>query len=149
MLTMDDITKAINGLIAERYPDDLVYVNLLPKDFARPSTLIEFESVERKPASRWTVEVKASFLVTCFVGTDEHYQSDTEALSDRQSRIMSQFACGYLSVGDRRLEVQSAYGGMDFTESTVSLKLEYFDDTDDGMKLPLMESVDINTVLEG
>jgi len=122
-----------------------VYVNLLPKGYDRPSTLIEMQSVERADANISTVAVKASFVVTCYVEVDGHYQSDVDRLMERQDKVMSLFSCGYLQVGDRFLEVRAETGGMDFTES-VELELDYFDDryggADDGESLPLMETIE-------
>ena len=147
---MDDILKAINDLVAEKYPDDMVYVKLLPKDFKRPSTLIETESVERSPVGKRLIAVSARIMLTCYVETGGHYESDTEALSDRQNGILSLFDCGYLKVGERCLEVQAASGGMDFAESYIELQFDYFDDRpDESTPLPKMKKIKTKLRMEG
>jgi hypothetical protein len=150
VITVEDIVEAINARLVEAFPEDMVYENLLPKDFSRPSTLIELASVQGTQTSRWTIEVKASFSLTSYVEVGGHYESDTKELRVRQNRVMGLFANGYLQVGDRCLEVQVVSGGMDFTESYVDLEFQYFDDRPDiSETLPLMETIKTKLTMEG
>ena len=143
MLEITEVTEAINGLIAEAYPNDTVYVNLIAKDFARPSTLIELLDVERTDASRNTIAVKAEYAITCFCEVDGHYSSDTQAITERQAKVMGLLARGYIRVSDRSLRVAAASGGTEMTEGYVSLNIEYFDDRpDERDTYPVAESVE-------
>ena len=128
MVKMGDIVKAVNGLVVELFPDDPVYVNFMPKDFKRPSTLIEFADCERTDANISTVEVKAKFSLTCYTEVDGHYLADTERLNDRLDATAALFACGYVRVGDRCLEAKAVSAGTDITDCYIDLQLDYFDD---------------------
>ena len=145
MVSINDIITAVNKLIVEKYPDDTVYINLLPKDFERPSFFIELINLERTDANRCTVEMNVDLSITCYVEVDGHYNSDTEQLIERLDNVLDIFACGYIAVGDRCLEVQTERGDIDFTESYVGIQLNYFDDRPvPGEEMPLIEEVKTN-----
>jgi hypothetical protein len=150
MVTMNEIIMAVNGLLVGRFPNDTVYVNLLPKDFERPSFFIEAGGVVRTEASRDLLMVEASITITCYTEVDGHYASDVEQLASRQGEVMGLFLPGFLAVGDRRLEVQAAEGSIDFTDSTVHLGFSYFDSRPlPASGLPPMGAVTTNIAPEG
>jgi hypothetical protein len=141
---------AVNRLLEGGYPEDHVYVSLLPKDFDRPSFLLEMLKFKKTDATRHTVAVEAGLSITCFVDVDGHYNSDVEKLLGRQSGVMDLFACGFLAVGDRCLHAQAAEGIIDFDECCVELSLDYFDDRPStGETAPLIETVKTNINPEG
>ena len=142
MVAMIDIIEEINKIIEEKFPDDTVYINLQPKDFTRPCTVIELVDVERTDASRNTISVVASFAITCFTEIDGHYRSDLERLVERQHEIIDLFACGYLKVGDRCLHLSAGTGGAESAFSYIDIRLEYFDDRPTiSEEYPIAESV--------
>ena len=146
---MNDIITAVNGLIVKKYPDDTVYINLLPQDFDRPSFFIELIDDERVDVNRNTVEVTVDLSVTCYIDVDGHYNSDIESLIERLDSVSDMFTCGYLTVGDRYLAVTTERGDIDFTESYIGVQLNYFDDRPiQGEELPLIEAVKPNFELE-
>jgi len=150
MVTENDIIKAINERLAEKYPDRTVYINLLPKDFQRPSYLIELLDSAMSDVNRTTVARKVEIAITGFVKIGGHYQSDVETLSETQSGVMSIFSCGYLSVRDRCIPITLVKGGNDFTECYVEITFDYFDDRPvDAGELPLIETIQTNITLEG
>lgn len=145
MTTPNDIMTAINLELVKVCPIDPVYINLLPKDFARPSFLLECVQVMRQDENYSTVSVVAYFTITCFCEVDGHYNSDAEQLLERQTKVIDIFRRGYLTVGDRAIKAQASSGGMDFTQSYVDVQFEYFDARDDAPDTtPLMEAVKTN-----
>ena len=149
MVTVNDIIKAINERLAEKYPEHTVYINLLPKDFQRPSFLIEQLDAVRTDVNRTTVAWLVEMSITGFVSVDGHYNSDVEGLTETQSSIMEIFTCGYLSVRDRSIPVPLVKGGNDFTECYVNLTFDYFDDRPEATEeLPLIETIQTNFKLE-
>jgi len=145
MITMNAIALAINSLLTNAFPADTVHVNLLPKDFERPSFLIELVDIERTQVNRSTIAVAAVFSVTCYIEVDGHYNADVDELAERQRKVMDLFLDGFLAVDDRCLEVQAAQGGVDFTESYIDLSFDYFDDRPvPGDAQPPMETVITN-----
>ena len=105
MVAMNDIILAIKGLLTGRFPGHAVYMNLLAKNFTRPSFLIELANITRSNVCYGTVAVAASFSITCYVEIDGQYNSDVERLIASQNEAMELFTAGYIEVEERRLEV--------------------------------------------
>lgn len=151
MVRQRDIMIAINRLLIapEVYPDHTVYVQDCPKDFKRPSFLLEYIRTSQTAASHLSVEKTVYLTITCFVPVDDHYRSDMDALADLQDGVLDLFSPGYVKVGDRALGVQASNGGMDTDRAYVDVQFNYFDDrTDTEDVLPLMETV-ATTLEEG
>ena len=150
MTSMSDIVTAINKAVEKEFPDDMFYIDLLPLDFERPSTLLELTQETRKDVNKNTVSVVAQFLITCFATTDEHYNSSTAELTKKMDTIMDIFRSGYLEVGDRCIGARTATGRVAFDEATATIEFDFFDDRglpeDTG---PLMEAVKTNIRQEG
>ena len=150
MVNPNDIIVAINKLLVGKYPDDHVYINLLPKDFERPSFFIEQVSAVRTDANKTTVAWIVDVSITCFINIDGHYNSDVETLVDKQSGVAGLFDCGYLAVGDRCIAVNSVTGGNDAATSFVDLQFDYFDARPVyGEQLPAMEIIQTIITQEG
>ena len=131
MVKVNDIVSAINQKLVELDPISTVYTNLLPKDFLRPSFFIEMTPeapLSITDANRSTIAVTVGFTITCFVESDGHYNSDTSRIAERVDHVTEIFTEGYLQVGDRCLKVDITKGGVDFTESSISVVFDYFDD---------------------
>jgi len=149
MVAPNDIINAVNELLVAKYPESSMYINLLPKDFFRPSFLIELPVFKKTAANFATVNVIAILTVTIYAPIDGHYNSDVDGINERMNNVLNIFSNGYLAVGDRCLAITDVYGTTDFTESIVELEFDFFDDrvavsvTD-----PIIETVNINTVLE-
>ncbi len=148
MVTSNDIITKINQLIAANFAGNPVYINLCPKDFSRPSFLIECAKMSRQPVSRTTVSVTVDFMLTCFIAVDNYYHTDTAALLTVQNTVMDLFRKGYINVGDRAIKVKADSEEINFECSRISLKFEYFDDRSDAEDTTLlMGEVTTNTNL--
>ena len=142
MIKAKDILTAINVIIAENYPDRTVYVQACPKDFKRPSFLLEYVRLSRRDVNFTTFEKTAYFTITCFISVDKHFRSDMDELVDLQEDILKLFAAGYVNVGNRAIKVKSSTGGIDFDRAYIDLQFEYFDNrTEAEDQTPLVESV--------
>lgn len=145
MIKQNDIITAINIVLVASYPDYKVYVQRCPKDFKRPSFLLENVRTSRRDINRTTVEKTVYFKITCFINVDEYYRSDTDALSEIQEAVMQLFSVGHVIVGDRAIKVQSSTGGNEYDRAYVDLQFEYFDNrTDAADTMPLVASVKTN-----
>ncbi len=145
MITSNQIVDEINRLLVLKYPVPTVYVNRCPKDFDRPSFLIETVKEGDTSASRKMVKCEAYFTITCFVKVDKFGNGDDGALTEIQTGVMLIFRAGYIRVGDRAINVKASSGGVDFDRSYVDLQFEYFDNrSDDVDNTPLIGDVDFN-----
>jgi len=146
---MQDIVDAINVLMVKKFPKATAYINTCPKDFRRPSYLIQNTYVYREDASRSTVFVTADFIITYFVETDSRYIMNIEKLRQAQADILDLFSCGYITVDDRRLKVTGSEGETTLTDTSVDLQVSYFDDRDEPAEpLPAAEKVYTTILLE-
>jgi hypothetical protein len=149
MVKPSDIATAINNRIAAAFPGYMVYPQRCPKDFVRPSFLLEYVRTSKRDANRSTVEKTVYFTITCFETIDKYYRQDPDKLAELQEAVLELFSCGHVPVGDRAIKVQSSTGGMDFDRAYVDLQCQYFDErTDAEDTTPLMQSV-ITNLQEG
>lgn len=131
-------------MIAKSFKDYAVYINACPKDFLRPSFLLEFIRISHTDMNYSTVEKNVYFTITCFVPVDERYQSHTEELINLQESVLQLFSQGYIPIKDRAIKVRSSVGGIDKDKAYIDLQLDYFDsrtDANEQTELPLMASV--------
>ena len=142
MVNQKELFRSINRILVDPFPDYTVYINACPKEFDRPSFLLELVRISQRDANRKTVEKTAYFTITCFYTVDNRYQSDIENLIDLQENVLQLFAKGYVTVGDRAIKVTGSTGGLDIDRAYIDLQFEYFDDrTDEEDKTPLITSV--------
>lgn len=148
MIKVKDIMTAINKKLAETFPY-AVYVQRQPKDFVRPSFLIEHIRTSQKDVNRSTTAKTAYFTITCFTPLNKHFDVNMEELLELQETVMQLFAVGFLRVNDRAIKVQSSSGGIDDDRAYVDLQFEYFDDRNDDVdEIPLMGTVMTTTNLK-
>lgn len=145
MVKINDIFDSINKLIISPFPTDTVYPQSCPKDFDRPSFLIEYIKTTKIDINRTTVEKTAYFTITRFVEKDEYYRSNRLLLAEHQETIVDLFNIGYVTVGDRAIKVKSSTGGIDVDRAYIDLQFEYFDNrTDAEDTTPIITSVTTN-----
>lgn len=142
MIKAKDILTAVNVIIAENYSNYTVYVQACPKDFTRPSFLLEYVRLSRRDVNFSTFEKTVYITITCFISVDKYFRSDMDELVELQENILQLFADGYVNVGNRSIKVKSSTGGIDFDRAYIDLQFEYFDNrTDAEDEIPLVESV--------
>jgi hypothetical protein len=142
MVKQSAILTAINRLIVEAFPYNTVYIQGCPKDFNRPSFMLEYIRLSQRDATRKAIEKTVYFTITCFTPVDKYYRSDMDELANLQEETLQLFSSGYITVGDRALKVQGSTGGMDTDRAYIDLQFEFFDNrTDAEDQTPLMSSV--------
>jgi len=127
MVKIKDIFIAINKRLVEAYPSYTVYAKYNPKDFKRPSFLLEFIRNSQIDICRTSVEKTVYFTITCFTKVDKYNYADPEELAELQEGVMQLFNEGYVTVGDRAIKVKSSAGCMDDDCAYVDLQFEFTD----------------------
>lgn len=142
MVRQADIVTAINTLLVKAYPGFTVYTQSCPKDFKRPSFLIEIIKSSQVDLCRTSIEKTVYFKITCFAQVDQYYRSDPEELAGIQQRVLELFGQGYVTVGERALKVKECTGTMETDRSYIELQLEFVDNrTDEEDQTPIASSV--------
>lgn len=144
MLALNAVLEAAKGLLGERFPGEARYTNQVPKNFTRPSFLVEGGPLRMADADCGALDITAEVKITCFTPVDAYYNSDSAELIRRMTAVQELFAVGYLRVGDRALHVVGNTGEyfLDFAEVTVAL--QYQDDRPGAEDWPLMGEAHIN-----
>jgi len=136
---------AIKAELAEQFPGEQIYENVTPKNFKRPSNLVELAGIRAGAIAPNVITLLFTYKVTDFVPVDDYHNSDTALLDFRTMTIVGWvFGSGFLRVGDRapRVEsIQTAHN-FDFTETTVVLSCA-FDRSEfqPSETLPIMEQL--------
>lgn len=147
MVRINDIFIAINKKIVEAYPSYTVYTKYNPKDFKRPSFLLELIRNSQIDICRTSVEKTVYFTITCFTEVDKYNHADPEELAELQEGVIQLFNEGYIVVGDRAIKVKSSAGGIDDDQVYVDLQFEFVDNrSDETDEKPIM--AEINTRME-
>lgn len=143
MIKLTELFDSINRMIISLYPKVVVYTpERQPKDFTRPSFLIEHIRTSQSDINRSTVEKIAYFTVTGYLEVDKYHRSDALKLIELQDNLLNLFNQGYVKVGERAIKLRSSSGGTDIDKIYIDLTFEYFDDrTMNKDNEPLMSTV--------
>lgn len=148
MITPNEITTAVSGAMEALFPGEPVYENLVPRNFERPSNLVELTGIALGEVSPGGVELLYNYRITDFVEVDERHNSQLGVLDLRTMLLVGMIAKGYLQVKDRALKVRSCATShnLDYTETAVRLSLRYGrDEISPAAVVPLMESLTLMT----
>ncbi len=132
MLSISDIQAAAEELLGQRFAGDTVYRDLAPRDFKRPSFLVECGPVKMEDAGCAALQIGLTVVITIFTAVDDYHNSHIGELQQRLMAVLELFAVGYLRVNDRALHVAGNEGDYQFDFATVRVTLSYADDRPGG-----------------
>ncbi|HOR12287.1 MAG TPA: hypothetical protein PKX46_00065 [Clostridia bacterium] len=118
---------AINAVLIQKWPERYVYVGFVPKDFKRPSFLLERVMAQATQHTRHTVKKTEYFVITCFVPINVYGQQEQLALLILQDEVMALFSSGAITAGDRAFEITASIAGSDLGEAYIDLTVTYAD----------------------
>lgn len=148
MITPADFMAAIRKSLEEQFPGEPVYENKTPKNFQRPSNLVELMGIRLDEFKPGAVTLLFTYKITDFVSVDSYYNSDMALLDFRTMTIVGWvFGAGNLKVGDRYPTVVSVttQHNFDYTETTAVLSATFDrEDFAPSETLPLMEQLSLN-----
>lgn len=127
-ITPQKIAGALEKQLSTAFPGETVYIDLTPRDFDRPSNLVELTKIELDALSMGmaAVAIRYQYKITTFCEVDQVHDSHLPALDLRAVLVMSMFGSGYLKVDDRALKVVSCVANTesyDAAEVTITLSL--------------------------
>ena len=132
MISRRDILDGLNLLVLEAFPTHMVYRDMLPDQFERPSALIALDKRTVKDGSDGTVEVSQPFRVQVIAARDSQGLVDTDTLQQDADIAEQLLWRGYLSCSGRCLHIESI-GAEREPEDAIRIygTLHYFDDRPD------------------
>lgn len=145
MVTPNDIADRLEALVAEKFPGETIYRELIPNNFQRPCTLIVQEPWQADAGyGTGMVTLHPVYTLTTFVEVDKYYHSHLAALHQRQMVLLGLFLPGCVRVGNRapKVEKLELAGGYDFDTVTATLCLTLSrKDFEEIETLPVMEQL--------
>lgn len=155
MTTSIDVCNAIADVVANLWPERMIYRDFCPADHKRPSSFLYIVKSSMEPANislvEWTMEAEMEL----FCATDEYDISSTEELRQNQEAVLLAFGAPSLKVGDRHVTMTVQGDGTDLGSAFVKFTTSWFDqrpgysDPDDmndpvSAAVPKMEDFEFN-----
>lgn len=155
MTTSIDVCNAIADVVANLWPERMIYRDFCPADHKRPSSFLYIVKSSMEPANismvEWTMEAEMEL----FCATDEYDINSTEELSQNQEAVLLAFGAPSLKVGDRHVTITVQGDGADLGSAFVKFTASWFDqrpgysDPDDmndpvSAAVPKMEDFEFN-----
>lgn len=128
MIQLRELYDGINRLLISSYPTVVVYTERQPKDFTRPSFLIEHIRTSKRDINCKTIEKTSYFTITGYLKVDSYYRSNSLELMELQDNVLNLFNQGYIKVGDRAVKLNGSSGGIDVDKIYIDLQFECRDD---------------------
>lgn len=115
IVTPNMIMSAIKEKLSEAFPGEIIYENLTPVGFERPSNMMELTGMSLDPLSMGSgaVNLQYKFKITTYCQVDEVHDSHLPTLDLRCMTIMGAFAAGYVKAGDRAPKVTACAANTD------------------------------------
>lgn len=106
-ITPTDIRTALVGRVRETFSKEPVYEDLTPRNFERPSSMVEVTRIDLDTQSfgRHGLGLRVQARITTFAEVDEVHNAHLPVLDLRAMLVLGAFAEGFLPVGDRALTV--------------------------------------------
>ena len=139
MLTGTELREALKESLDALFPGELIYENETPKNFVRPSSLLEMGKRTMTDLTAAQVNVTQEVQVTLFDEVDAYHNSQVQVLEERQLRLMEALAGGYLRVEDRALDISDVAGQVFLDYAEVTFTLTWAEDRRAAETRPLME----------
>lgn len=147
MIFLDDITQAVNECLVTAFPKPyVIYREMEPQGFKRPSLYIDPLEFTAKPANISMLEVTAAVSIVCFPETDEHGVSKNSDLAEMQEKVLSLFHATALPVKDRHLTIHAASGEIFNDAASVVIETTYLTEKEEDSGEPeyeIMENISI------
>lgn len=144
------VLGAIKERLEKTFPGETVYENLAPRDFQRPSNMVELlgMNLDAMGQGSGAVTLQYHVKITTYCEVDEVHDSHLPTLDLRCMAILGAFAAGYLRAGDRAPKITACTantdGLYDFAEVrlTVSVAMDRSEFCPEEIS-PLMETLNL------
>lgn len=127
MTTSVDVCNAIAEVVANLWPERMIYRDFCPVDHQRPSSFLYIIKSGFEPANASLVEWTMEAEMELFCATDEYDISSTEALRQNQEEVLLAFGAPSLKVGDRYVNLMALGDGAELGSAYVKFTATWFD----------------------
>lgn len=121
-----ELAEAVAEVLSARWPERVVYRDVCPAEFERPSFFLYVAAAEPTDANadliRWTAELR----LIIYDQKDDHYETSSERLLAVQAEVFRLLSVP-IPVGDRRIKVNAKGDGRDPGEAYASLAATWLD----------------------
>lgn len=148
-ITTQTMMDAVAAQVEAVFPGEILYQNLAPVGFKRPSNMVELIGIKLDPLGLGSgaVGLQYQYKITTFCKVDEVHDSHLPTLDLRAMAILAAFAEGYIRVGDRAPKVTACTAKTEFNDCaevllTLSLSVDRSEFRPESI-LPIMEELDM------
>ncbi len=129
MIKPSDIQAAIVERLKETFSGEVVYEDLTPRNFTRPSNMVQLDAITPEQCGRNVIKLLFKFRITTFSTVDEVHNSHLPVLDFRAMMLVTAFSGdGYLKVSNRAPTVVSCVADTtpyDYAEVSLTISLTY------------------------
>lgn len=125
-ITFADVSESIAAVLAKQWPDRIIYRDVCPAKFKRPSFFIQCVKTSLTPENRALSRYQADYLLTQFDEKDDYYEVSAERLLEEQVQVLALFSAPVLEVRGRFPSVTAVAGeGRDPDAAFVTIHAEW------------------------
>lgn len=124
-MNLFDILEAICDKVAEKFPNQDIYINQVPEGFERPSFYVSMFGFNDRDAWMGALNRTVAFQVVYFSPKDGRGNIDTVSQYTSYITLSTIFQHHGLQVLDRNLKITSVEGGPRDSEVYLTINLDY------------------------
>ena len=140
MLTPSRIQEAIKKLLTAKFAGITIYEDYTPADFARPSLLLQLQSIDRRNVNCKTIEEKCTISITGQLELDEYGISNVENRLEILQGICGIFLAGTIAVDDRAVKC-SVQASANLDEIQVTVVAIYWEERSEAQPQTMITNV--------
>lgn len=128
MITPSDIQAAIKERLQKTFPGEVVYEDLTPRNFTRPSNLVELSRITVEQAGSSVVRFLFQYKINTFAEVDDIHNTHLAVLDFRSMMILTAFSDPRIKVLDRSPAISSCVAdtsGYDYATVTLTVAHSY------------------------
>ncbi|MBC5736078.1 hypothetical protein [Lawsonibacter faecis] len=125
-MTLMELGDALGERICSRWPDRIIYRDVCPADFERPSFFLQMTRAEASDANALLQGWDAEWSLEIFDEKDDDYVSSSERLMETQAAVLTLFGAGYVRCCGRAVSVLAVAEGREPESAFVTLRCNWF-----------------------
>ena len=124
-MNLFEVLKSVCDHIKVQFPDAPIYVTQMPQGFSRPAFSVGIAGFVDRDLCQQGMKRRLSLSIVHFAPQDERKNVDTVKQLQAYHKLLNIFQQQSLPVGNRRLKIDSLYGGPREAEIYLTVRFEY------------------------
>lgn len=125
-MTLMELGDALAERICSRWPDRLIYRDVCPADYARPSFFLQMTRAEASDVNTLLQGWDAEWSLEIFDEKDDDYVTSSERLMETQAAVLALFGAGYVRCCGRAVSVLAVAEGREPEAAFVTFRCNWY-----------------------